>query len=97
MDKEDARVLEPFGFRHEDIVFLQGRDHVAAQHAHQHRPLAERKRQRRQEKAANVADRVLLEWHPAGCREQIELHGKQIDQQDCPHEGRHGEHAERAA
>ena len=71
MHQQDARRPQPLGLGHRDVVLLQGGDHVGAQHPHQHRPFGERKRQRRQHEAAEVAERVLGERHPAGRRQQL--------------------------
>ena len=51
--------LRPLALAMAMIVFLQGGDHVGAQHAHQHRPFGEAERQRRQHEAAQVAERIL--------------------------------------
>ena len=94
MDQQDARRPQALGLGHGDVVLLQGGDHVGAQHAHQHRPFGEGQRQRRQHEAAQVADGILGERHPAGGRQPVELDGEQVDQQDRHHEGRQRQLAE---
>ncbi len=96
MHQQDARRLQALGACHRDVIFLQRRDHVGAQHAHQHRPFAERQRQRRQDKTAQIADGVFAERHIAGRRQPSELNRKQIDQQDRREERGNRQHAESA-
>ena len=60
MHEQDARRLQALGLGHRNVVFLQGRDHVGTQHAHDTRPFAERQRQRRQHEEAQIADRIFL-------------------------------------
>src|SRR5919201_1559425 len=43
---------------------------------------------------AQIADRILVERYPSGRRQPVELHGKQVDQQDRHHEGGQREAAE---
>src|SRR5262249_20981851 len=70
MHQEDAGGAQSLGLGHGDVILLQRRDHVAAEHPHQHRPFAERQRQRRQHETLQVAERILLERHPAGGRQE---------------------------
>ena len=97
MHEQDARRLQSLGLGQRDIVFLQGRDHVGAQHAHDPRPFGQRQCQRRQHHEAQIAGRVFGERHVAGRRQPAQFDREQIDQQDRGQEGRHRQHAEGAA
>src|SRR6516225_9001674 len=50
--QQDAPAPEALGGGHRDVIFLQCRDHVGAQHAHQHRPFAKAQRHGRQHEGA---------------------------------------------
>ncbi|MGC0388371.1 hypothetical protein ACVIVD_003335 [Bradyrhizobium liaoningense] len=97
MHEQDAGWLEAFCFRERDIVLLQGRDHVGAQHPHDARPFRERQRQGRQHEEAQIRKRLLGERHIAGRRQPVQLDREQIDQQDRGEKRRHRQHGEGAA
>jgi hypothetical protein len=92
--QQDAPAPEALGGGHRDVIFLQCRDHVGAQHAHQHRPFAETQRDCRQHEAAQVRDDALIERHISGGRQPFEPYREEVDQHDRQHECRHRQLAE---
>src|SRR5579883_1769484 len=94
VDEENAPLGQALGARHGDEVLLQGRDHVAAQDAHQRRPFEQRQCRAGKRHAAEIAEDVLRERHITGGRQDAHAQRKEEDQQDGEEEGRNREDAE---